>query len=245
MRAWALLVVCGCGGSDGGGMQSDAATGVDGADSSTDAVVSTMPASDDFEGASLDSSWTVLDASKVTVAVMGGTLRMTPAGNALWYNASRGGLVYKSVTGDFTVSATVHARKTSNASAPPDLPVELGGLMARSPSGAMENYVFIVVGYAEQNTLAVEHKSTTNSASLYAQTTFGADSELRLCRQGSTFTMYRRTPGAGSWTQDYQVTRSDLPATLQVGPNAYTLQATPDVTISFDQFTFAEGSACI
>lgn len=110
--------------------------------------------------------------------------------------------------------------------------------MARAPGTASENYVLLVIGYGEMNGLAVEHKSTTNSVSVFAEVPFAPDAELRLCRKGAVFTLYRRAPGAATWTQDHQVTRADLPATLQVGPNAYDMQATPDVTISFDQFTF-------
>ena len=240
-RVVVLLAASACS-SSSGSKQADAAMAADAPtaiDAPGDAPASTLPASDDFAGAALDPSWTVLEANRVTVAVTGGALRLTPAPNALWYNASRGGLVYKMVTGDFIATATVHARKTSNAAMPPSLPIELGGVMARAPGTASENYVFIVIGYGEQNGLAVEHKSTTNSASTFAEIPFGPDAELRLCRKGAVFTLYRRTPGAATWTQDYQVTRTDLPAALQVGPNAYDMQATPDVTMSFDQFTFA------
>ena len=242
MRAMVVVLAASACSSSSGGKQADASVAIDASgspDGSIDGPASTLPASDDFEGGALDPSWTVLEATRVTVAVNGGALRLTPAPNALWYNASRGGLVYKSVTGDFIATATVHARKTSNASMPPSLPVELGGVMARAPGTGAENYVFIVVGYGTQNTVAVEHKSTTNSASMYAEVPFGADAELRICRKGAVFTLYRRAPGAGTWMQANQVTRADLPATLQVGPNAYNMQATPDLTVSFDQFTFA------
>lgn len=241
-RVVVLLAATACSSSPGK-TQVDApvaadATDATGGDAAGDAPPSTLPASDDFEAAALDPSWTVLDASRVSVAVSGGALRLTPAANALWYNASRGGLVFKSVTGDFIATATVHARRASNAGMPPGQPIELGGLMARAPGAGPENYVFIVIGNGEQGVLAVEHKSTTNSASVYAAVPFAPDAELRLCRQGAVFTMYRRMPGAATWTLDYQVTRADLPATLQVGPNAYTNQASPDVTISFDQLAF-------
>lgn len=200
-----------------------------------------LPASDTFDGTSLDPSWTVLDPSKVTVAVGGGQLTLTPAANALWYNAGTGGLVYKLVDGDFTATATVHAHKASNPSAPPDQMIELGGVMARAP-GSTQDYVFVVVGFGEQGHTAVEHKTTANNASTFAEVPFAADAELRLCRVGTTITLYRRAVGALTWTQDFSIDRPDLPATLQVGPNAYDGDAAPDVAVSFDDFVFASAA---
>lgn len=204
-----------------------------------DAPTPVIPTSDDFNGTTLDPSWTVLDPARVDVAVAGGALRLTPRPNALWFDAGEGGLVYKRVTGDFTATATVHARKASDAMMPPAQSIELGGVMARDPNGPPENYVFVVIGFGEQGHLAVEHKTTANSASTFAEVPFGADAELRLCRQGARFTLYRRTLGATTWTEDFTIARTELPATLQVGANAYDGDAAPDVTIAFDVFTFA------
>jgi hypothetical protein len=167
----------------------------------------------------------------------------------LWYNASQGVLVYKNVTGDFKATTTVHVRSAYGATTPPTQSIELGGLMARDPASSMgalgESYVLQVIGFGEQGHLAVEHKSTTNSVSVFDEVPWPADAELRLCRTGSTFTMYRRTVGTTTWTQDSQTARADLPATLQVGPNTYALQSAPDLVVYFDRFTFESvGGGC-
>src|SRR5438445_8745903 len=142
MRAAILLmIVCACGSSPSA---PDASPGAPDANpAAPDAPAAQLPASDPFDGAALDPSWTILDPSKVTATVGGGQLTLTPAPNALWYNAGVGGLAYKLVTGDFTATTTVHVHKTGSA-APPDQMIELGGVMARAP-GATENYVLIVV----------------------------------------------------------------------------------------------------
>ncbi|MDC0676127.1 hypothetical protein [Sorangium atrum] len=205
-----------------------------------------FPVGDEFEGSALSPDWTVLRPDLADVVVSGGALSLTPHRGALWYQASQGVLVYKLVTGDFKVTATVHARRASNRDQTPNQFADVGGLMGRNPSGSSENYVLGVVGYAEMNQLAVEHKSTTNSRSTYGETAFTADAELRLCRTGATFTIYYRHPGDTGWpTSVAPITRADLPATLQVGMIAYTGVPSPDYVSMFDHITFEPvGAGC-
>ena len=201
---------------------------------------------DSFDGASLDGAWTVFNSGSVTTSVKGGSLSLQLTKVALWYQASQGVLVHKSVTGDFKVTTTAHVRKTANPSLPPDLPVQLGGLMARNPNGVdmggKENYVFVVVG-RDANQVAVETKSTTDNSSNYIGKAWpSGDADLRLCRVGATFTLYQRKPGDSAWLQSNSYTRPDLPAKLQVGVNVYDASG-PDVTATFDQVSYACVSA--
>jgi hypothetical protein len=203
-----------------------------------DAPTSSLPAGDEFDGATLGPTWDILDATRADIAVANGSLTIAPHGNALWFNAGTGPLVYKLATGDFKVTSTVHARKTSDATQPPDRPIEVGGLMLRNPAAPPENYVFLDIGFAEQQRLGVEHKSTRDSASTFDETPSSADADLRLCRTGSTISAWRRDPASSSWQLELTVDRPDLPATVQVGLDASTGQATPDVTIHFDNVSF-------
>lgn len=118
--------------------------------------------------------------------------------------------------------------------------------MARNPSGSSENYVLGVVGYAEMNQLAVEHKSTTNGRSVYGEVAFDPEAEFRMCRVGATFTVYYRAPGGMSWGPAFApFERPDLPATVQVGAIAYTGAAAPDFVAIFDDFKFEPlGAGC-
>ncbi|NUO53181.1 MAG: hypothetical protein HOV80_30405 [Polyangiaceae bacterium] len=112
--------------------------------------------------------------------------------------------------------------------------------MARDPASdaGQENYVFIVVGF-DENDVSVETKSTTNDMSDYIGPTWpGTDAELRLCRVGASFHLYKRAIGGTTWEEAMVYDRPDLGASLQVGPNIYSLAA-PDLTVSFDEVTFA------
>jgi hypothetical protein len=207
-----------------------------------------LPSSDSFSGSSLDGAWTIFRPSVVTVAVSSGQLHMTVSGGSLWYNTNQGPAVYKNVTGNFKVTSTVHAHRVGMAdNVPPIIDVHLAGLMARRDvaegMGSQEDYVFLVVGY-DVNDLSVEHKTTTDGVSTYDGPTWagGGEAELRICRVGSTFRLYKRALGASTWTLATTYERPDLPSTLQVGAVTYSSQASPDLTGSFDSLDFAPAS---
>ncbi|HET7544778.1 MAG TPA: hypothetical protein VFK05_33150 [Polyangiaceae bacterium] len=232
------------GASDAGASTSGGSAGAKSASAGSSS--GTVPASDSFDGTTLDPSWTVFRPDLADIAVADGTLSLAPRSGAAWYQASQADLVYKLVTGDFKATTTVHARKASNRSQPPAQFADVGGIMARNPSSSTENYVLGVVGYAEMNQLAVEHKTTTNSKSVYGEVAFQPDAEFRLCRVGSTFTIYYRSPGDNGWgTAFAPFERPDLPATVQVGAIAYTGVAAPDFVAIFDDFRFEPlGAGC-
>ena len=153
-------------------------------------------------------------------------LNVSMAQNALWFEGNQGGLIYLYVTGNFTLSATVSVRKTSDANAGVDCNVCLGGLMARSPDNRSgEDYVHIVSGNTPQG-LGYETKNTNNSSSPFEPIADGStDHELRICREGATFRMYQRAVGSNTWSLAATYNRPDLPPTLQVGFNIYTAQS--------------------
>lgn len=169
--------------------------------------------------------------------------------NAIWYHESQAGLIHQTITGNFTFTATVNARRKSNEMLAPDCNVCLGGLMARNPdNGNGENYVHLVAGNIPEtindaeDEIGVEYKSTTNGNSLFdAIPHNSADHELRMVRNGATFSLYSRAINAAEWDLIMTYDRPDLPNTLQVGFNIYTAAATnegaADLKILYENIT--------
>jgi hypothetical protein len=183
--------------------------------------------------------WQLINPQGVRVSVDDGALVMELIGGLIWFNADRGVLFYRDVTGDFRATATVRTARTSNASEPPgqDGTVQLAGLMARTEVPA-ENSVFIVTGSIGDST-GLETKTTESSRSIYIQRAqpTGGDAELQLCRHGSTFSLsWRHVDSDEDWMHMSTFDRKDMPATLQVGANIYT-DAVPDITARFDDLT--------
>ena len=180
--------------------------------------------------------WSVLSPQSVDIRSENGSLTLMLKHRALWFMEQRGVLVYKDVSGNFKITADVHTAKRSNPAQPPggNGSVQLGGLMARNGNGGQENYVFIVVG-DDGDGLSVETKNTTDSFSKYNGPAWGsADAELRLCRFGQAFNLYKRHINSNeSWTLAASFDRPDMPDDLQVGINIYTDSA-PDLQIRYD-----------
>jgi len=106
--------------------------------------------------------------------------------------------------------------------------------MARNGNGGQENYVFIVAG-DDGDGLSIETKNTVESFSKYQGPAWdSAEAELRLCRLGATFDLYKRHIGSNeAWMPAASFDRADLPEALQVGLNIYTDSA-PDLQIRYD-----------
>jgi hypothetical protein len=202
--------------------------------------------SDEFEGTSLDASWSLVNAGNFERRVDGGALHLRPTTNTLWWMGdATGALVHKLVTGDFKLTTSVRARRASNPSQPVGpTDYQFGGIMARAPGGGPESYVFVVVGDRGAS-LEIEAKSTTlGESAVQGQAWPSGDAELRLCRVGARFHLYKRPVGGGAWQVATEwgppYDRPDLPDTLQVGPIAYAWTNQPDLLASFDYARFEE-----
>jgi hypothetical protein len=183
--------------------------------------------------------WQLINPQAVRVSVDGGALVMDLIGSVIWFNADKGVLFYRDVTGDFRATATVRTSKASDPSKPPgqDGTVQLAGLMARTEVPA-ENSVFIVSG-SIGNSTGLETKTTESSRSIFIQRGLptGGDAELRLCRIGSTFLLWwRHVDSDEDWTHMSTLERKDMPPTLQVGANIYT-DGVPDIVARFESLT--------
>ena len=184
-------------------------------------------------------NWQLINPQAVHLSVDNGALVMDLVGSVIWFNADKGVLFYRDVTGDFRATATVRTSKASDSSAPPgqDGTVQLAGLMARTEVPA-ENSVFIVSG-SIGNSTGLETKTTESSRSIFIQRGLptGGDAELRLCRIGSTFLLWwRHVDSNEDWTHMSTFDRKDMPATLQVGVSIYT-DGVPDIVARFENLS--------
>lgn len=187
------------------------------------------PAIPGFDG------WRQIDGRDVDLGATQAGLAMTLLKRALWSGSSQGVLFYTLIDGDFRVSATVSTSKTSDSSQDPggDGSTQLAGLMARLGSSSKASFVSITVG-ADAGGLAVETSSTTDGqATIEAPAWPTGDAELKLCRIGTTFSLWKRTIDSGDdWTLARTVKRPDLGGTLQVGSSIGS-DRTPDITAQF------------
>lgn len=197
--------------------------------------------SDEFDDAGTLSRWQELAAvegwpSQVETLDINtrtpGQLTLVPF-TSTWFEDYHGAFLYKLVTGDFDVVTHIHA--TGQQTDLPQRTFSLAGVMARAPRTVSpatwqpghENWVFITTGYGDEaprraGKPQIETKTTVNSQSTLILTPIRPGwVDLRVVRLGTLFLMLYRVEG-GTWTISQRYQRADLPATLQVGLNAYT-----------------------
>jgi hypothetical protein len=191
---------------------------------------------DPFEGNGLQPDWAVLNPSDVDLVVAGGALTITPIGTGYWFDGGQGGLVHKTVTSDFVMTAEVSVENTVM----PGIPVAsncLGLIMARDPAAPPQNNVWIGIGTVTDQ-WSVEPKNTINSVSQYMRSDWSQRAILRICRVGTTFRMLVREPASSLWAADTEYVRPDLPGSLQVGLSAACTTTPLELAARFEAITF-------
>lgn len=219
--------------------------------SETNAIASSLQPigalSDDFESGALGPQWNLLNPQLANISVVNGRLRIEPTASGpanIWYQDTEGPLVYRAVTGDFTVTAHVRAVNSSNSSQPPQQPYRLGGINVRNPTATgpgQKEYVHVAVGGGDASVpVAVEDKNTLFSQSeFYFHPLPTAEAELRITRVGSLLTMSHRPLIGGAWTVLSAYDHPAMPATVHVGMMAYSASTPAQLRVEFDDITFS------
>ena len=173
--------------------------------------------------------WSVNSPGAGVLSGATGRMVMVPH-TVTWYQNYRGPMAYKTVSGDFAITARVRATGRDGVSVPTAL-FSLAGVMIRTPRVITpatwtpngENYVFLSVGYgnATPRRFQYEVKTTINGDSQLALSNApSAEAVLQIVRIGSSVICLRRE--GAQWIVHARYTRTDLPPTVQAGLVAYT-----------------------
>lgn len=211
--------------------------------------------SDGFPGDTLDPKWTLYEGDgEATLTVADGELGFQidagSTGGSFWYQDEQGCLLYQEVDGDFEAIATLRIRNAADSGLPPVTQFRLAGIAAHDPDRAtVLNYVHVALGAAGEADLRAEHKSTVDSVSEpgggsspgYSSISWpSGEGQIRLLREGQTFTCSVRADVLDAWT-DIEVvdrTAAPMPDVLQVGPIVYAADSTHNIRGYFDSITF-------
>ena len=135
---------------------------------------------------------------------------------------------------------------------PADQYFDLAGLMVRAPSATAENHFLGAVGFGAYGYTTFEHGNTIAGGTADGEVAWmvgaapSGDADLRLCRERSVLWIYHRHPGESTWLGPDSASRTDFPATVQVGLCATTDAPAPDFIANFDSFTFESlGAGCV
>jgi len=168
-----------------------------------------------------------------------GSLTIVPTLTPGWFANGKAPLIFKTVSGDFSVETSVMTQSANDAALPPGSDFNAAGLMARVArvnGDTGENHIMLNVG--RQNgtiidSLGSETKDTINSASALELLSGSHNGRLTLCRIGNDFHAYRWLDNESAWTLIRTITRRDFPQTLQVGMIVNGFSG-PDILATFD-----------
>jgi hypothetical protein len=149
-------------------------------------------------------------------------LQLVPAANQAWYGQGSGPALFLPTrpSGDFVIATQINPHLVGNVNARPTADYNVCGLIARGVSDPSD-WVFVASG-----------RGTTN---IYGVTAPAWQGELRLCRIGSTFRMYRRMNGDTGFVElTPTFNRTDLTGAVDVGLAANGYTAAPNVQCDYD-----------
>jgi len=163
-----------------------------------------------------DAQYTLLDINQTNA----GRLTIQPTLTPGWFAGGKAPLIFKMVTGNFTVETSVTTASAENPGLPPGGDYNSAGLMVRTTTGTGENHIMVNAGRQTDTidfSLGSEAKNTTNSSSVLDLQTGSHNGDVTLCRVGNEITVYRRLDNETGWSQIGRAIRDDFPETVQVG----------------------------
>lgn len=204
--------------------------------------------SDDFVGASIGAKWSHYQGGGTgTIAVSGGELNYTVnaggIGQAFWFDANQGTLLYQLVSGNFDATANVRVRNSADSGLPTvgDGNYRIAGIAAHDANRASLNYVHVGLGCTASAAITCEWKTTVNSVSTFGSIAAPSGAgQIRIVRSGQIFTTYYRALVTDAWTtvQTIDRTANALPTQLQVGFMVYASVAGHDERIFCDRIAY-------
>ena len=200
---------------------------------------------DTFDGSTLDAGWQVHNPAAAQVTVANGRLEIEPiqsGPNATWFEDGEGVMVYKAVSGDFSVVATVRSSDPSNELLPPPAGFRLGGLIVRDPNSVAgdRNSSHVALGSGGgAATIGVEQKETIGSDSTFTiAPTAETAGQVRITRNGSLIGLDYRSSATAVWQSLAVHDHPEFPFTVQVGMMAYSFSSPPAIVTRFDEIRF-------
>ncbi|MEX1362984.1 MAG: hypothetical protein AB1Z98_07650 [Nannocystaceae bacterium] len=180
------------------------------------------------------SGWALHRPEDATVSVDDGALVIVPNPSTWWYATDEALQVYKTVSGDFAVTAQIQVTNLNGGPAAPGAPYRIGGIMMRDTSSTLPNTYHMGIGNMNLPEVVTVSKSTDEGTSaIDTQPWSGTDAEMRLCRVGSEVLAFVRLEDE-PWTKIDHRVRADLPNTLAVGAIGYAGTAIPDLRVEAD-----------
>jgi hypothetical protein len=162
--------------------------------------------------------WQYLNKGFFNVLKVQDTITLVPLVKCSWEDDQTGGMIFKTLQGDFNIETRLKISKRSNPRQEPDNGFQQSGIIVRCNSGIQENHLIFSLGTGGNDRPKYFLKRTTDGKTKGLVERIDHLSEwVRFEKRGKIISAYSRPDEGSSWTKidDYE---SDwLSGTLQVG----------------------------
>ena len=147
---------------------------------------------------------------------------MIPIMKCWWEDDKSGGMLFKEMSGDFSIETKIIITK-SNTVEMPDKGFQQAGIIIRKKDDQKENYIFLSVGTGGNPTPKISFKKTTESKSkTFAEKMENMNGWLRLEKKGNKIIAYYKAENNNEYKKIGEFANEWLNAQFQIGLAAYT-----------------------
>ena len=139
--------------------------------------------------------------------------------------------------------------KTSDPQTAPDAGFQVGGIMARSADGDLENHIVVGIGCMGNPNLKMICQNTINgNSAIHVTRTLQNYLHVRLTRTGNNFRVYYFDAVVSQWMLWREIKRDNMPEQLQIGIAAFSYvpgngpNRKPDLLVHAEHWTITTPS---
>lgn len=188
--------------------------------------------------------WQYVNRNFFVAAQQGDSISIIPVMKCLWEDDETGGLLYKEITGDFTITSRIKLVKNSNVDEMPDRGFQQVGIMIRGYDSAKENYLLLSTGTGGNPNPKIFFKKTMNNKSkTVVDKRTGMNGWLRMQRKGKMFTAFFKEENTDEWIKAGEYEINWLKDKVQLGLAVFASfsgsgpKMHPDMKAVFSQLT--------
>ena len=152
--------------------------------------------------------WQYINRNFFVAAQRNDSISIIPIMKCLWEDDETGGLLYKEISGDFTITSKINLVKNSNADEMPDRGFQQAGIMIRGYDTAKENYLLLTTGTGGNPNPKIFFKRTIdNKSKTVVDKIATMNGWLRMQRKGKTITAFFKEENTAVWNKvgEYEI----------------------------------------
>jgi CarboxypepD_reg-like domain len=216
-----------------------------------DSIIKTIARNnhEDAVVAKLNNEWQYLNKNFFVAYQQKDSITIVPVMKGLWEDDETAGMIYKNISGDFSMETAVVITKRSNSMEQPDNGFQQAGFIIRNSDNEKENNLILCIGTGGNSQSKIFLRKTENGKSKGPVNKIdGMQYWLRLEKKGSTLTAWYKSFSDQEWKKIATYQLSWLNGPLQAG---YMVMARfagggpkskPDMKAVFSNFRFIKNN---